>query len=70
MHYRSIGFGGCDGLGWRTCKRGVACLYICALRNSSSIRHMPFTNPSRSSEPVLAGSHSALRAQLASPLEH
>ena len=43
--------------------RGVECLCICAFRSSSSIRHMPFTNPSRSSEPVPAGSHSILQAR-------
>ena len=43
--------------------RGVRCLCVCAFRNSSSIRHIPFTKPSLSSEPVPAGSHSILHEQ-------
>ncbi|KAL7283696.1 LOW QUALITY PROTEIN: hypothetical protein ACG7TL_003132 [Trametes sanguinea] len=55
-----IGFGGCVGFGWRTYRRGERCWFICALRSSSSIRHIPLTNASLSSEPVPAGSHSIL----------
>lgn len=49
-------------MGWRTYSRGDKCRFTCAFRSSSSIRHMPFTNPSLSSEPVPAGSHSILHA--------
>lgn len=62
-NYRNIGFGLGFGIGICRIRYAVdeeTLAFICARRSSSSIRHMPLKNASRSSVPLLVGSHSFL----------